>query len=95
MAHHKDAKKRIRQNVKKQARNKDMRTFYRNRIKDVKAAVEAGDAVAAETALGKAISAIDRAVTKSILHKNTGSRYKSRLSKAVKGVKSSDQPAQA
>ena len=86
MAHHKDAKKRIRQIEKRTLRNKSVRTFYRNKIKAVKSAVEAGDGEAARSALKTAISAIDRAVAKNVLHKNTASRYKSRLSKSVNGL---------
>ncbi len=86
MAHHKDAKKRIRQTEKRTLRNKSVRTFYRNKIKAVKSAVEAGDQAAAQTALTSAISAIDRAVSKNVLHQNTASRYKSRLSTSVKGL---------
>lgn len=88
MAHHKDALKRIRQTEKRLERNKSIRTFYRNRIKEVKAAVESRNFEAAQAALPGAIKAIDRAVVKDILHKNTASRYKSRLSRAVNGLKS-------
>jgi len=89
VAHHKDALKRIRQNEKRRLRNKDVRSFYRNRIKEVRAALDAEDAAAAESALKKAISAIDGAVSKNVLKKNTGSRYKSRLSRAVLALKAS------
>ena len=93
MAHHKDALKRIRQNAKRKEANQTIRTYYRNRIKKVRAALETGEVEAAQTALATAISAIDRAVTKGILHKNTGSRYKSRLTKAVTLLKESKQAA--
>jgi ribosomal protein S20 len=33
------------------------------------------------------MSAIDRAITKGVLHENTGNRYKSRLTLAFNGVK--------
>jgi ribosomal protein S20 len=33
------------------------------------------------------MSAIDRAITKGVLHENTGNRYKSRLTVAFNGVK--------
>jgi ribosomal protein S20 len=33
------------------------------------------------------MAAIDRAITKGVLHENTGNRYKSRLSLAYNGLK--------
>ena len=94
MAHHKDALKRIRQTEKRTERNKSMRTFYRNQIKDVKAAVEAGQKEKAQTALTKAIRALDRAVSKNVINGNTASRYKSRLSRSVAAIGSGAKPAQ-
>ena len=55
----------------------------------MKRAVDAGNSEAAEAALGKAIRSIDRAVSKNVLHRNTGARYKSRLTKAVASIKAS------
>lgn len=92
MAHHKDALKRIRQTEKRTARNKSLRTFYRNQIKDVKAAVAEGKKDAAQTALAKALRAIDRAVAKNVLHRNTASRYKSRLTRSVAAIGSVKAP---
>ena len=89
MAQHKDARKRIRQTEKRRLRNKAVRTYYRGKIKSVREAVSAGDAAAAETALGEALKALDSAVVKNVLHKNTAARHKSRLSKAVGSLKSS------
>lgn len=89
MAHHKDALKRIKQDEKRRLRNQAVKTHYRNRIKKVKAALESGQAEAAQTALKAAVGAIDRAVSKGVIHKNTGSRYKSRLSRAVKALSQS------
>jgi len=86
VAHHKDALKRIKQDEKRRLRNQAVKTHYRNRIKKVKAALESGQAEAAQTALQAAIGAIDRAVSKGVIRKNTGSRYKSRLSRAVKDL---------
>jgi small subunit ribosomal protein S20 len=39
--------------------------------------------------LVKTISVIDRSIRKGILHKNTAGRYKSRLSRSVRGLGSS------
>ncbi|NOY94588.1 MAG: 30S ribosomal protein S20 [Deltaproteobacteria bacterium] len=83
MANHASAKKRIRQTVKRTARNKIIRTNVRTLVKRVRVAIDAGDAAAAKAALPAAIRRIDMAVTKGIYHRKTGSRYISRLSLRV------------
>ena len=55
----------------------------RNAIKQVRQAV---DADTAQTALGRAVSIIDKTVKKGILHRNTAARYKSRLTRRVQGL---------
>jgi len=83
VANHASAKKRIRQTVKRTARNKIIRTNVRTLVKRVRVAIDAGDAAAAKAALPAAIRRIDMAVTKGIYHRKTGSRYISRLSLRV------------
>ncbi len=89
MAHHKDALKRIKQTEKRRLRNKAVRTAFRGKVKDVRDAVQAGDAAAAEKALREAVVSLDKAVSKNVLHKNTADRQKSRLTRAVNSLKSS------
>ena len=60
--------------------------MVRTYIKRVDAAIEAGDAGAASTALTEASPLIDKMVTKGIMHKNTASRKISRLSSRVKAI---------
>jgi small subunit ribosomal protein S20 len=79
LAHSKSAKKAIRQTVKRTARNKSIRTFCRERIKECRAAINSGNKESAEKALKAAISAVGKAVSKGVLVRNTGSRYISRL----------------
>ncbi len=83
MANHKSAWKRIRQNVKRRARNNHYKTFMRNKVKAVRKAVSDGDVEAARAALAGAISALDRVASKGVIHRNTAARSISRLSKAV------------
>ncbi len=83
LANIKSAKKRILVNRKRAERNKSIRSAVKTSIKGVEAAITAGDKAAAEEALKKSISAIDRACTKGVYHKNNASRKVSRLSKAV------------
>lgn len=83
MANIKSAKKRILVNQTKADRNKTIKSGVKTAIKKVIAAVEAGDKAAAGEALLAATSAIDKAATKGVYHKNTASRKISRLSKTV------------
>lgn len=83
MANHESAEKRNRQNLKRTARNRHIRTTVRTSVKRVRAAIEAGDVAAAKEALPTAVRRIDMAVSKGIYHRNTGSRYISRLTAQV------------
>ncbi len=87
MANIKSAKKRILVNQKKAARNKSIKSAVKTSIKNVEAAVAAGDKEAAEKALLNATSTIDKAETKGVYHKNNASRKVSRISKAVNSLK--------
>ena len=86
MAHHKDAIKRIKQNAKRNARNKHFRTKMRSHVKAVRLAVANGDKDAAQDALRKATSVIHRVAGKGIIHRNQAARRISRLSAAVKSI---------
>ncbi|GAB4268657.1 MAG: 30S ribosomal protein S20 [Deferrisomatales bacterium] len=83
MANHKSALKRMRQDDKRRLRNKAVRTRYRNLIKAVRVAVEAGDAAQAEEALKAAAPYLQRAASKGVIHKNKAARHISRLTRQV------------
>ena len=83
MANIKSAKKRIKVIQKKTLRNKMIKPAVKTAIKKVNAAVAAGDQAVAREALKNAVSAIDKAKSKGIFHKNTASRKVARLTKAV------------
>ena len=83
MAIHKSALKRARQTIKRNARNRALRTSLRNVIKKFRTQLAAGDMEGAQGSLPGLHKAIDTAVTKGILHKNTGARHKSRLTGAL------------
>jgi small subunit ribosomal protein S20 len=67
--------------------NRANRTRVRTLMKKLRTAITAGDATASGNLLQPTLSAIDQAITKGVLHENTGNRYKSRLSLAFNGVK--------
>ena len=74
------AKKAARQSVKRGARNRSARTVTRTILATAARSIESGDTAVAEQAVLVAISSLDRAVQKGVIHKNNASRRKSRLS---------------
>jgi len=81
LANIKSAKKRIKVITRKTLENRIVKTQTKTAIKRFLVAVDSGDKDVAKAALVRAISAIDRATTKGILHKNNASRKKSRLTR--------------
>ena len=81
MANIKSAKKRIKVIAKRTLRNRMIKSHTKTAIKKFVAAVESGDRDLAKAALIRAISAIDKATTKGVFHKNNASRKKSRLTR--------------
>ena len=83
MAHHKSALKRIRQNLKRTSRNRSLRSDVRTLIKKFRAVIEKKDIEKARETYPQVQKNIDKAVSKGIIHKKTGARYKSRLSLSI------------
>ena len=83
MANIKSAIKRNKQNEKRRVRNRVYRGSARSFIKKARVAIETGDQTAAESAVRDAVSALDKAAQKGVLHKNNASRRKSRLMKRL------------
>ena len=78
----KSAKKALRQSKTRNERNREQRSQLRTAIKKVRGA---GSAEEAATAYAAAVSLIDRAGRKNLVHRNTARRTKSRLTKLVAG----------
>jgi len=90
------AKKQLRQNHKRQARNNHFRAMYREARVAFEAAIKAKDVKAAKEILinkkdkdGKNVksglqSIIDKLVKKNIIHKNNGSRKKAKFVRMIK-----------
>jgi small subunit ribosomal protein S20 len=87
VAHSLSAKKRVRQNEKRQARNRARKDEIKAETKAFHAAVNTGDVSASETALTTLVSTMDRIKTKPTLHKNTAARRRSRLTKKLNQLK--------
>lgn len=86
MANTAQAKKRARQAEKHRAHNSARRSLMRTEIKKALKAIESKDKDAAQTAYRSASSIIDRLAGKGVLHKNTASRYKSRLNNRLRAI---------
>lgn len=86
MANHVSALKRARQTEKRSERNRANTSRLRNALRGLREAISAGDLKAAQAKFSETASAIDKAIQKGTLHKNTAARYKSRLSARVSKV---------
>lgn len=86
MANSKQARKRSRQAVVRNAHNSALRSRMRTAIKAVRKAIEGGDKNAAAEIFKNATRVIDSVADKKIAHKNTASRNKSRLAAAIKAM---------
>ena len=86
MPNHKSAEKRVRQNEKRRAINRNNQSRLRTQIKRLRAALGGNDKQQSQELLNPTISLIDKAVNKGILHKNTAARYKSRLTARVSNL---------
>ena len=79
MAHHKSALKRVRQTAKRTVHNRSLRADLRTNIKKFRLLQESDSLEKARDEYTNLQKNIDKAVTKGVLHKRTGARYKSRL----------------
>ena len=86
MANTKSAAKNIRKSLRRRAINKARVSTLRTQIKKMRSHLKAKDAPAASQELIRTISVIDRSLRKGVLHKNTAARYKSRLTRSVRGL---------
>ena len=82
----KSAKKYVRVTERKTEKNRKIKGAFRSAIKSTKEAIAKIDIAKAQESLKKSIKALDKAVEKNVMHKNTAARKKSRLNKIVKAL---------
>ncbi len=87
MANHFSALKRARQTEKRTTRNRANTSRLRGQLRQLREALAKGDKPTAEQVFRQTVSALDKAIQKGTLHKNTASRYKSRLSARLHALK--------
>lgn len=79
MPNTKSAKKALLKSRERYLRNRSSKSAIKTYTRRVKELAEKGETEAALSTLRRAISLIDKAVKRGILHKNAGNRRKSRL----------------
>ena len=86
MANHRQAEKRNRQRIRRQAHHRHFKTTMRTYIKRVRTAVEEADTTAAQGALKEAVPMLDKCAQKGIIPRKRASRLVSRLTLAVQRI---------
>jgi small subunit ribosomal protein S20 len=86
MANTDSARKRIRQNIVRAARNHARKSRMRTFVKSVENAIAGGDREAANAALRLAQPEMQRAAGKGVIHRNTVARKLSRLTARIKQI---------
>jgi small subunit ribosomal protein S20 len=81
LANTKSAIKQTRQEPKRTLRNRMVKTKMRTYLKKAQVAVAQDNKEAAEAAVLAAISQIDKAAQKGVIHRNNAARHKARLMK--------------
>ena len=84
MANHVSSLKRARQTVTKTANNRANKSKLRGTLRTLREAILKGDQGELMKVYSATASILDKSVQKGVLHKNTASRYKSRLNARVK-----------
>ena len=86
MANHKSALKRHRQSLKRRARNRISKTRIKNTVKAVRVAIEEKDLAKAMESFKDAVSILDRAARKKIIHERQAQRRIARLQLAINKI---------
>jgi small subunit ribosomal protein S20 len=86
MANHRSSVKRIRQTLVRTERNRFYRTRLKNIVKNVRAAIDAGNKEEATATLKLANQQIHKFVSKGVIKKETAARKVSRLHRAVNAI---------
>jgi small subunit ribosomal protein S20 len=79
----KSALKANRQNIKRREHNRALRAKLRTGLKSIRKSLDAKDVDGAKKSLQTMQSLVDKMATKGIIHRNTASRYKSRLAARI------------
>jgi small subunit ribosomal protein S20 len=84
MPNNASAEKRMRQEKKRRAQNRVVKSIVKTNVTKARQALVSG--VESETAVRAAISELDRAAKKGVIHRNNAARRKSRLMKQLNAL---------
>jgi len=87
VAHSLQAKKRVRQNIKRRAINRARKSQVKTQIKHLEATIAGGDVAAASEQFRLLTKKLDKTAATSTMHKKTAARKKSRLAKKLNAIK--------
>lgn len=88
MSASKSTSKAARTQERRRVYNKSVRKQTRTVVRKARESVASGDPAKAQNATVAAVSTLDRAVSKGVVHKNTAARLKSRLVRRMQGLES-------
>ena len=88
----KTAQKEMRSSARKAIRNKSVRSMCKSSITKAERLIFSGDLEAAEKAVVTAISTLDKAAEKGVIHANNAARRKQRLMKKLNQLKTPVEP---
>jgi small subunit ribosomal protein S20 len=95
MPNTKSAKKRLKQNLARRARNRAAKSALKTQTRKVREAAAAGDLARADTEFRIAAKKFDQAAAHGVIHSNAAARVKSRLSAHLKSAKQGVLPVAA
>jgi small subunit ribosomal protein S20 len=81
------AKKRMRQDAVRRARNRSTKSTLRTQLRKVREAIAAKEVEASQTEFRTLAQKLDKAAAHNVIHPNRAARTKSRLSRAIKALK--------
>jgi small subunit ribosomal protein S20 len=81
------AKKRMRQDAVRRARNRSTKSALRTQLRKVRAAISAKNVDQSEAEFKTLVKKLDKAAGNNVIHANAAARTKSRLSQAIKALK--------
>jgi len=87
VAHSLSAKKRVRQALKRRARNRARKEVIKDQVKAFNVALSGGDMSKAEQELRNVVSRLDKVAAKGTIHRKTESRKRSRLARKLNAVR--------
>ena len=88
MAHSLSAKKRVRQNAKRNVINRARKSMIKTQTKHFLTALEAGDSAKAAEQYKILSRKLDKVASTSTMHKNTAARIKSRMARRLNAMSS-------